>query len=160
MFTADYLMKSFTVGSDISAKPPFEQRSCKEGLTKNLPSKLQEAICSIPERGGIQSQDSAYRFWIEAKEMKFSLEQEGSKIECHFGEMEMIVKCHSLARCNDGKFVDAEYSDPDSPEAQFAKDMTENYTELSHLFSSFCQIASAEQTSRICKYEAKSIRSD
>lgn len=143
MFTADYLMKSFTVGSDVSALPPFKQRPCEKGLTKDLPQKLKEAIRSIDERGGIQSMkiSSAYRFWIEAKEMKYSLQQNGSKIECHFGEMEMIVKCHSLVRHNDGKLSDSDEDfSPHTPQAQFAKDMTDNYTELGHYFPVFARL--------------------
>ncbi len=140
MFITDYLMKSFTVGSDVSNHPPFKQRPCKDGLTKHFPPELQRAIRSIHERGGFHSQ-SQHRFWIEAKEMKYDLQQNGSKIECIFGEMEMIVKSHSLTRRNDGELQDTdEDDDPNSPEAKFAEDMTNNYEELSLYFPQFARL--------------------
>ncbi len=140
IFTTDYLMKSFTVGSDVSSRPPFLQRPCKEGLTKNLPPELQEAIRSIEERGGIHSQ-STHRFWIEAKEMKYKHEQKGTKIEFRFGEMEMIVKSHSLIRRTDGELKDTDdEDDPESPHARFAKDMTDHYDELGLYFPEFARL--------------------
>ena len=140
MFITDYLMKSFTVGSDVSSIPPFQQRSCKEGLTKSLPPDLQRAIRSIQERGGYYSQ-SSHRFWIEAKEMKYDMQQTGSVITCQFGEMEMEVKNHSLTRNENGELEDTKKDeDPNSPESQFAKDMTEHYEELSHYFPQFARL--------------------
>ena len=140
MFITDYLMKSFTIGSEVSSLPPFEQRPCKDGLTKNLPPKLQEAIRSIDERGGTHSQDT-HRFWIEAKAMEYECQQDGSKIEFHFGEMEMIVKSHRLFRHADGEMTDTdEEDDPDSPHAMFAKDMTDHYAELSQYFPVFARL--------------------
>ena len=141
MFITDYIMKSFTVGSEVSALPPFKQRSCKEGLTKNLPANLQRALRSIHDRGGVHPPQGAHRFWIEAKEMTYDCQQKGSKIEFHFSEMEMIVKSHSLIRRADGDLTDAdEEDDPDSPHATFARDMTENYAELSHYFPVFARL--------------------
>ena len=140
MFITDYMMKSFTVGSDVSSLPPFKQRPCKDGLTKNLPPHLQQAIRSIRERGGFHSQ-SSHRFWIEAKEMKYDCQQNGSKIAFYFGEMEMIVKSHALNRRTDGELDDTdEDDDPNSPEAQFAKDMTNHYEELSIFFPQFARL--------------------
>ena len=140
MFITDYLMKCFTVGSDVSSVPPFQQRSCKEGLTKSLPLDLQRAIRSIQERGGYYSQ-SWYRFWIEAREMKYDVQQSGSVITYHFGEMEMEVKTHSLKRNENGELEDTDKDDdPNSPESQFAKDMTEHYEELSHYFPQFARL--------------------
>ena len=140
MFITDYLMKSFTVGSDVSAQPPFKQRPCKRGLTKNLPPKLQEAIRSIHERGSVCSQKT-HRFWIEAKEMKYDCQQKESKIEFRFSEMEMIVKSHCLFRRDDGKLADTDDDDdPDSPHAKFARDMTENYEELGQYFPQFARL--------------------
>lgn len=140
MFITDYLMKSFTVGSEVSALPPFKQRPCKKGLTKNLPPKLQEAIRSIHERGGHHSNDT-HRFWIEAKEMTYDIQQNESKIEYRFGDMEMIVKSHSLLRRTDGELTDTdEEDDPDSSHAKFAQDMTKNYRDLSHYFPVFARL--------------------
>ncbi|XP_019851006.1 PREDICTED: uncharacterized protein LOC109581386 [Amphimedon queenslandica] len=52
MFETDYLMKSFSVGSEVSAKPPFKQRPCREGLLKGLPHRLVEALKPVHERPG------------------------------------------------------------------------------------------------------------
>ena len=140
MFITDYMMKSFTVGSDVSSLPPFKQRPCKDGLTKKLPPHLQQAIRSIRERGGFHSQ-SSHRFWIEAKEMKYDCQQNGSKIAFYFGEMEMIVKSHALNRRTDGELDDTDKDDdPNSPEAQFARDMTNHYEELSIFFPQFARL--------------------
>jgi len=140
MFITDYLMKSFTVGSDVSSIPPYKQRPCKEGLTNSLPPDLQRAIRSIQERGGFYSQ-SSHRFWIEAKEMKYDMQQDGSVITCHFGEMEMEVKSHSLKRNDDGELEDTDKDDdPNSSEKQFAKDMTEHYEDLSLYFPQFARL--------------------
>lgn len=141
MFITDYLMKSFTVGSDVSSLPPFKQRPCKHGLTKNLPPELQEAICSIRERGGIHSKSDSHRFWIETKEIKFDCQQNGSRIEFRFGEMGMQVKSHSLSRDAEGKLVNTdEDDDPESPHATFARDMTDHYSQLSEYFPVFARL--------------------
>ena len=141
MFITDYLMKSFTVGSDVSSQPPFNQRPCKEGLTKDLPPKLQEALRSIHERGGHHSRSHANRFWIEADEMKYDCQQNGSVVEFRFGEMDMVVKSHSLTRLADGTIKDTdEDDDPDSPHIAFARDMTQHYTELGHYFPVFARL--------------------
>ena len=142
MFITDYLMKSFTVGSDVSSVPPFKQRPCKQGLTKNLPAGLQEALRSIHARGGFHSGSGAHRFWIETKEIKFDCQQNGSTIEYRFGKMEMQVKSRSLTRQIDGtlKDTDDEEDDPESPHATFARDMTANYPELSKHFPVFARL--------------------
>lgn len=139
MFITDYLMKSFTVGSDVSSLPPFKQRPCRNGLTKNLPPELQKAIRSIHERGGVHS--SSHRFWIETKEIKFDCQQHELRVEFRFGEMEMEVKSHSLFRKADGSETDTdEDDDPESPHATFARDMTENYSMLGEYFPVFMRL--------------------
>ena len=52
MFETDYLMKSFSVGSEVTAKPPFKQRPRREGLLKGLPHRLVEALKPVHERPG------------------------------------------------------------------------------------------------------------
>ena len=140
MFDTDYLMKSFTVGSDVSSIPPFRQRPCKEGLTKNLPPELQEAIRSIHERGGEHSKHT-HRFWIKAKEMAYSRKEFGTKTKYQFGEMKMIGKSHPMDYDIHGKLDDTDGKDDrNSPHAQFAKDMTDNYEQLSQYFPQFSRL--------------------
>lgn len=135
MFAADYLMKSFTVGSEVSSIPPFEQRPCKEGLTKDLPPSLQRAIRPLSERGS-ESIDCLGRFWIEAKEIGVSYEQNDSRIECHFGDMEMEVNYCSQYYQSDSTREDSD-EDFDLSSVQFAKDMTKNYRDLEEYFPIF-----------------------
>ena len=140
LFEADYLMKSFSIGSDISAKPPFNQRSCSEGLTAGLPVHLQRAIRPVHERG--ISQSRLNRFWIEADEMVYSERRVNeSTIEILFEQPKMVVKSHKMFRGANGELHDtADDDDPDSPECQFAADMTAHYEELGKHFPMFARL--------------------
>ena len=140
LFEADYLMKSFSIGSDISAKPPFKQRSCSEGLTAGLPVHLQRAIRPVHERGFSQSRLN--RFWIEADEMVYSERRVNeSTIEILFEQPKMVVKSHKMFRGANGELHDtADDDDPDSPECQFAADMTAHYEELGKHFPVFARL--------------------
>ena len=140
LFEADYLMKSFSIGSDISAKPPFKQRSCCEGLTAGLPVHLQRAIRPVHERGFSQSRLN--RFWIEADEMVYSERQiNGSTIEILFEQPKMVVKSHKMFRGANGELHDTpDDDDPDSAECQFAADMTAHYDELGEHFPVFARL--------------------
>ena len=40
MFETDYLLKSFSVGTEVSSVPPFRQRPCREGLVAKLPEEV------------------------------------------------------------------------------------------------------------------------
>ncbi len=137
----DYLMKSFSVGSDVSSKPPFKQRSCKDGLTKHLPPHLQQATRSISERGEHKSGRSMSRFWIQADKVHYELSQTGSRYEFRFGDVDIRIRSHPIIPSTDGNLQDtAEDLDPDSPEAQFAADLTNNYKELSHYFPEYARL--------------------
>ena len=138
MFAADYLMKSFAVGSEVSSIPPFEQRSCKEGLTKDLPQSLQRAIRPLSERGSI---DYPCRFWIEAKEISVGCERNDSRIKYHFGDMEMEVNSRPWHYQIDSTREDSDEDfDLSSPEAQFAEDMTKKYRDLEDHFPIFARL--------------------
>ena len=139
LFETDYLMKSFSVGSDVSAKPPFNQRPNKEGLTQKLPQHLQEKLKPVSERGATQNR--AHRFWIQADKITYSEDQVDSKLELRLGEMEMKIRSRPLMPGDDGKLKDTEdEDDPDSPEAKFAADMTEVYDELGLHFPMFLRL--------------------
>ncbi len=139
LFETDYLMKSFSVGADVSSKPPFKQRSNGEGLTKNLPKRLQEKLKPVSERG--TTQNRAHRFWIQADNIDYTQDQNNGCLEISLGEMEMIIRSHPLIPGEDGKLKDtSEDDDPDSPEAKFAEDMTEVYNELGLHFPMFLRL--------------------
>ncbi|XP_064390528.1 uncharacterized protein LOC135338358 [Halichondria panicea] len=139
LFETDYLMKSFSVGTDVSSNPPFKQRPNKEGLTKNLPKVLQEKLKPVSERG--TTQNRAHRFWIQADKIDYNEEQNNNRLEIRLGEMDMIIRSHPLIPGEDGKLIDTtEDDDPDSPEARFAADMTEVYNELGLHFPMFLRL--------------------
>ena len=139
MFETDYLLKSFSVGSEVSAKPPFKQRPCFEGLTAQLPPHLRHALRPVQERG--KSHFKAHRFWIQALELAFDCDQNGHTIEFRFGKPLMAIRSHPLIPDLDGMLKDSnEDDDPDSPEAQFAADLTKHYDELCHHFPLFARL--------------------
>ena len=139
LFETDYLLKSFSVGSEVSAKPPFNQRPCEKGLIKNLPPHLQEAIKPVSKRGDTIS--NILRFWIQAGELVYEQKQVGSKVTFHLGNLKMSVRSHPLVPGPDGKLEDTDNkTDPDSPEAKFAADLTAHYDELALHFPMFARL--------------------
>ena len=139
MFITDYLMKSFVTGTDISSKPPFKQRLCKDGLTKNLPPSLQEAIRSTEERfKGSQPNSRRSRFWLESKEVKYTKSQEGSRYVYYFGDADIEVKSESSPFGID--LTLQQDNSPESPHISFARDMTKHYSELSEYFPVFARL--------------------
>lgn len=141
MFITDYLMKSFVTDTDISSKPPFKQRPCKDGLIKNLSSGLQKAIRPIKERyQNSQPKSHRNRFWIESKEVKYTKSQKGLRYEYHFGEVDMAVKSESSPYGIDLTLSLTEQNSPDSPHISFATDMTKHYIELSEYFPVFARL--------------------
>lgn len=141
LFQTDYLMKSFSVGSDISSEPPFKQRACRDGLTKHLPPNLQEATRSINERSGQKPGMSMSRFWIQADKIFFEMSQTRSRLEFRFGDVDIKVRSHPIIPSHDGNLRDTEEDlDPDSVEAHFAADLTNNYKELGHYFPQYARL--------------------
>ena len=139
LLDADYLMKFFSVGSEVSANPPFNQRPSVDGLLSKLPPKLKEALKSIPDYGSAKS--SMYRFWIEANEMKYDIEHYGHVITVKCANPELIIRKHRLYHDPDGKLHDTkDDDDPDSPESKFAAAMTENYDEIGNYFPAFARL--------------------
>ena len=140
MFETDYLMKSFTIGTEISAKPPFLQRPCKDGLLKGLPEKLCKALKPINERPGSHG-NKVHRFWIQADKLEYCNETNGDIETFRVNNIEMVIRSHPLFPGQDGKLEDTEFSDdPESPEAQFAADMTAAYNEISKYFPMFARL--------------------
>ena len=138
MFITDYLMKSFTTGTDISSKPPFNQRPCKDGLTKNLPPSLQEAIRSTKERRSKGSHCRRSRFWLESKEVKYTKSQKGSRYVYYFRDVDIEVKSESSPFGID--LTLNQDNSPESPHMSFARDMTKHYSELSEYFPVYARL--------------------
>ena len=139
LFETDYLLKSFSVGSEVSSLPPFQQRSVHANLTRSLPLELQEVLKPIHERGSSTSHIN--RFWIQADELVYSCEQKGSQAIFRVSEPKMSVRTHPILPGPDGKLQDTEHEqDPDSPEAKFAKGFTENYNRIAQYFPMFARL--------------------
>ena len=135
LLQTDYLMKSFSVGSDVSAKPPFKQRDCSEGLTEKLPPHLKKVLAPVSEKGSFRNKTS--RFWIQADEIEYNVTQSGPLVQCQIGEVKMVIRTSPQFPGLDGKLHDIEDEDPESAESMFAKDLTENYNEISMYFPMF-----------------------
>ena len=139
LFETDYLLKSFSVGAEVSSKPPFNQRPCREGLTKKLPPHLLEAIKSVAERGSCHS--NIHRFWIQTEELVYDQTQVGSKVQFRLSDLKMKIRSHPLLPGMDGNLKDTEDDDdPNSPEAKFAADLTAHYNELGLHFPMFARL--------------------
>ena len=135
LLQTDYLMKCFSVGSDVSAKPPFNQRDCSEGLMAKLPPRLKKVLAPVAERGSFSNKTS--RFWIQADEIEYNVKQNGYRIQCQIGAVKMVVRTSPQFPGLDGKLRDIKDEDPDSPESKFARDLTENYNEIAKYFPMF-----------------------
>ena len=136
LFETDYLLKSFSVGAEVSALSPFRQRSCSDGLTSQLPLHLQEILKPVTERG--VSRSHINRFWIQADEIVYDCEQSGSCISFRIGQPKMLIRSHPQFPGVDGSIEDTAFDhDPDSPEAKFAADLTAHYDELCEYFPMF-----------------------
>ena len=139
LLDADYLMKFFSVGSEVSANPPFDQRPCSDGLLSKLPPYLREALKSVHQYGNAKS--SLSRFWIEAKEMKYDIEQSGNVITVKCGSPEMIIRKHRMYHDPSGQMRDTDDDDDlDSAESQFAAAMTKHYDEIGQYFPAYARL--------------------
>ena len=139
MFETDYLMKSFSVGTEVSSMPPFKQRPCKEGLLAQLPQHLQNSLRPMSERG--QSWSHMQRFWIQADELVYDESISNGKLTVKLKKPKMTIRTHSQMIDTDGKLKDtSENVNLDSPEFKFAEDMTTNYDEIGKYFPMFARL--------------------
>ena len=139
MFEADYLLKSFSVGTEVSAIPPFKQRPCIEGLIANLPQHLQKVLKPMSQRG--QSWSHMQRFWIQADELIYDEIERDGKLTIKMKSPTMVIRTHPLMTDVDGKLKDTlENVNPDSPEYKFAADLSDNYEEIGKYFPIFARL--------------------
>lgn len=139
LFETDYLLKSFSVGTEVSSVPPFKQRPCREGLVANLPKDLQNAVRPMSERG--QSWSHMQRFWIQVDELVYDESIKNGKLTVKFKKPKMTVCTHPQMIGTDGKLQDtSENVNPDSPEYKFAADVTTCYDEIGKYFPMFARL--------------------
>ena len=139
LFETDYLLKSFSVGSEISCIPPFKQRPCSDFLINNLPKELQEILKPVASRG--ESSSKVNRFWIQVDELIYDEKEEKGTITLKLKKPKMLVRTHPLFPDLDGKLRDTiEDEDPNSPEFKFAEDLTRNYDKIGQYFPMFARL--------------------
>ena len=137
LFHADYLLKFLTTGVEVSAEPPFDFKAIEESLTKNLPDNL-KLICRPPFLRGTSYMKS-HRFWIEAEEIFYDEHIHESTVSYYIGDVKLSVKSRPLITALNGNSFDAKHS-MDGPQADFAKDLTKHYGELSKCFPIFARV--------------------
>ena len=139
LFETDYLLKSFSVGSEMLANPPFTQQPCYKGLLQNLPHDLKKILKPVAERGN--TLNNINRFWIQADKLTYSINEDSSKIEFRISSPKMSIRSHPLIPGSDGELHDTETPhDPNSPEACFAKDLTDHYNYIGQYFPMFLRL--------------------
>jgi curved DNA-binding protein CbpA len=164
LLAADYLLKMFSTGTEVSAKEPFLFRNAYEGLLKVLPDKLREAVKPIHQRKNRDSVCSIHRFWIESGELPFNIDIDNEKDTktFTFEYCPMVIKKHMMKHNKNGELIDdddeeeedAEQGDDGnennklkikkysadykrktiSAEKEFANDFTSNYDEIGYYF--------------------------
>ena len=140
LFHADYLLKQFSTGFEISLYPPFRMRPVHKGLLKDLPKKLQKALLSVPSRG--LSRSRVHRFWIQADAVEYEIEENDDSIRWLFGDVNMNVRCKPMIHTPDGRLQDQDVigPDPDSPEASFVADFNKHYDQIGEYFLPFLRL--------------------
>ena len=139
MFEADYLLKSFSVGVEVSCIPPFKQRPCTDVLIANLPKRLQEILKPMSSRGPAKS--NLNRFWIQVDEIIYDEEERNGVTIYKLKQPKLLVRTHPLVYDLDGKLKDStEDEDPNSPMVRFAADISANYDEIGHYFPMFARL--------------------
>ena len=136
-FHADYLLKFFTTGVEISSHAPFPQRSIEapNGILSHLPAHLREKILEA-SNSMKANKSSAHRFWIDAGDTPYQEYKRGDSLVYHFGELKMAIKKHLLVRNPiTGELEDSINDSSDvSPEADFARVLTKHFPELVHYY--------------------------
>ncbi|XP_065663108.1 uncharacterized protein LOC136085713 [Hydra vulgaris] len=153
---ADYLLKMFTLGNEVSAKKPFAFQSTYDNLLEGLPEHLRKVLMPLHERRNGTPNGQVHRFWIEpCKILYFTINEDENSKTFIFFDVIMKVKKHSMKYDKNGKLVDDEDDDEDdeneggndydkkkepSPEKQFTNEFTKHYDEISTHFQVFARL--------------------
>ncbi|EKD72361.1 MAG: hypothetical protein ACD_45C00694G0001 [uncultured bacterium] len=136
LFMTDYLLKMFSIGAEISADSPYLIRRI-DNLLASLPEHLRKLLKSYSDK----THRTPHRLWITTESIECQYMQIGERITVCYGDVKTIVKTHPLEFDFEGKLVDTE-DDPDdnSPEARFARSITQNYREIGSYFPEFLRL--------------------
>ena len=137
LFHADYLLKFLTTGVEVSAEPPFDFKGVTTSLIKNMSDNL-EFICRPPSSRGTSYMKS-FRFWIEAEKIFYDEHVHESTVSYYIGDVKLTVNSRPMVTALNGNKFDAKHS-VDGPQADFAKDLTHHYEELSKYFPIFARV--------------------
>ena len=137
LFQADYLLKFFSTGTEVSSNPPFPLRPTEQGLTKSLPEDLQKILRPTHLRG--TTHISQHRSWIEVEEIQYG-EEISEEVATYFIQAVKVVVCsRPLISGINGHHYDAIHSES-GPDADFAADFTANYDKIAQHFLVFARL--------------------
>jgi curved DNA-binding protein CbpA len=111
MLLADYLLKIFTVGQDVSDVYPFKF-ALLEAILKALSLQAQNVIKKFHASRNYITEKQCHRFWLEAIESNYCRDQKfpGNELESDHiatGGMFMLLKTHPMERDKYGNLVDS-----------------------------------------------------
>ncbi|CAF3435002.1 unnamed protein product, partial [Rotaria sp. Silwood2] len=155
LFHTDYLLKMFTTGAEICAKPPFDIQPINKGFFQRLPKYLQEKLKPINEYERNIAFGQAHRFWIEPDKLNYEIVQRETSTLFLVGDVRLRVRKHLLRRNHEGQLVDDENEDEyekSSPESMFAKAFTDHYDEIGNYFPELLRLKELLKLSALCKF--------
>lgn len=124
LFYADYIMKWFAIGSEVSANFPFDVRPVSN-LLKHLSKELQHAL-RPPHLRESQTCVCTHRMWIEFGDAKYQTHVSDLTEYYHIDSVDVGVKTESLGPCSTRNGCKS-----------FANDMTSCFAEISNFFPIF-----------------------
>ena len=137
LFQADYLLKFFTTGAEVSSQPPFHLKPTEQGLLKSLPKDIQHILRPTHSRGS--SRFTRNRSWIEVEEIQYG-EEITEEVATYFIQaVKVVVRSHPLVSGINGRIYDAQRSET-GPHALFAADFTANYDKIAQHFLVFARL--------------------
>ena len=137
LFQADYLLKIFSTGAEVSSQPPFQVKSTEQGLLKSLPQDVQRILQPTHSRGSSRSTQN--RSWIEVEEIQYGEEITKEVATCFIQAVKVVVRSHPLVSGINGRTYDAKHSEI-GPDALFAADFTANYDKIAQHFLVFARL--------------------
>ncbi len=137
LFQADYLLKFFTTGAEVSSQPPFHLKPTEQGLLKSLPKDVQHILRPTHLRGS--SRSTRNRSWIEVEEIQYG-EEITEEVATYFIQaVKVVVRSHPLVSGINGRIYDAKHSES-GPDAHFAAEFTANYDKIAQHFLVFARL--------------------
>lgn len=143
LFAADYWMKQLSQGEQISGAIPYPTKKINT-LLDGLGEQVKREILVAAHADGDENDEQksrATRFWIQMGEIPRSETARGYGVFIQYGTPDVAIKKQLLTIGSDGRLVDAAINVEDhSPEAQFARAMTEHYDKLCEILPVFKQL--------------------